>query len=114
MFFISQPKNNLWYVLYVKLGHPIIKCSVMDTFNNETRNSFWPENRNSKVRTVTRSYGFRFGHSDVGKSLHYQDYAKNEWNIEDIQWMNESELKEALYNTYPSIRDVFRHYYLMD
>jgi ADP-ribose pyrophosphatase YjhB (NUDIX family) len=37
-----------------------------------------------------------------------------EENIEDIQWMNESELKEAFYNTYPSIRDVFRHYYLMD
>jgi 8-oxo-dGTP pyrophosphatase MutT (NUDIX family) len=37
-----------------------------------------------------------------------------EENIEDIRWMNELELKEALYNTYPSIRDVFRHYYLMD
>lgn len=37
-----------------------------------------------------------------------------EENIEDIQWMNEVELKEALYNTYPSIRDVFRHYYLID
>lgn len=37
-----------------------------------------------------------------------------EENIEDIKWMNETELKEALYNTYPSIRDVFRHYYLMD
>lgn len=37
-----------------------------------------------------------------------------EENIEDIKWMNESELKEALYNSYPSIRDVFRHYYLMD
>ncbi len=35
-------------------------------------------------------------------------------NIERIEWMNESELKEALYNTYPSIRDVFRHYYMMD
>jgi hypothetical protein len=35
-------------------------------------------------------------------------------NIEDIKWMNESELKESLYNTYPSIRDVFRHYSLMD
>lgn len=37
-----------------------------------------------------------------------------EENIEDIKWMNEVELREALYNTYPSIRDVFRHYYLMD
>ncbi|MCK5103839.1 MAG: NUDIX hydrolase [Cyclobacteriaceae bacterium] len=37
-----------------------------------------------------------------------------EENIEEIKWMDESELKEALYNTYPSIRDVFRHYYLMD
>ncbi len=37
-----------------------------------------------------------------------------EENIEEIEWMNEAELKEALYNTYSSIRDVFRHYYLMD
>jgi len=37
-----------------------------------------------------------------------------EENIEDIRWMDETELKEALYNSYPSIRDVFRHYYLMD
>lgn len=37
-----------------------------------------------------------------------------EENIEDIRWMNEVDLKEALYNTYPSIRDVFKHYYLMD
>jgi 8-oxo-dGTP pyrophosphatase MutT (NUDIX family) len=35
-------------------------------------------------------------------------------NIEDIKWMNEVEIKEAFYNTYPSIRDVFRHYSLMD
>jgi len=35
-------------------------------------------------------------------------------NIEKIKWMNEAELREALYNTYPSIRDVFRHYNLMD
>ena len=35
-------------------------------------------------------------------------------NIEKINWMNETELREALYNTYPSIRDVFRHYNLMD
>ena len=37
-----------------------------------------------------------------------------EENIEDIKWMDEAELKEALYNSYSSIRDVFRHYYLMD
>jgi hypothetical protein len=37
-----------------------------------------------------------------------------EENIEEIRWMSEAELNEALYSTYPSIRDVFRHYYLMD
>jgi len=37
-----------------------------------------------------------------------------EENIEEIRWMNETELKAAFYNTYPSIRDVFRHYYLLD
>jgi len=37
-----------------------------------------------------------------------------EENIEETKWMNEAELKEALYTTYPSIRDVFRHYYILD
>lgn len=56
------------------------------------------------------------------KTYWYKMYCENdsnmkpqiEENIEAIKWMNETELKEAFYNTYPSIRDVFRHYYLMD
>ncbi len=35
-------------------------------------------------------------------------------NIEDIRWMEEKELRNAFYNTYSSIRHVFRHYYAMD
>ncbi len=37
-----------------------------------------------------------------------------EEDIEQIRWMSGRELKQAFYNTYPSIRSVFRRYYQMD
>ena len=37
-----------------------------------------------------------------------------EEDIQDLKWMDETELRKASYNTYPSIRHVFRHYYQMD
>jgi len=37
-----------------------------------------------------------------------------EEDIEDLKWMDERELRQALYNTYPSIRYVFRQYYNQD
>jgi len=36
-----------------------------------------------------------------------------EENIEGLKWMNDVELKQALYNSYPSIRYVFKQYYKM-
>ena len=36
-----------------------------------------------------------------------------EENIVDVQWKGEQELKQAAYNTYPSIRYVFKQYYKM-
>jgi 8-oxo-dGTP pyrophosphatase MutT (NUDIX family) len=36
-----------------------------------------------------------------------------EENIEDLKWMGEEELKQAFYNTYSSIRYVFKQYYKM-
>ena len=32
-------------------------------------------------------------------------------NIEDLRWMDVAEVKQALYNSYPSIRNVLRKYY---
>ena len=34
-----------------------------------------------------------------------------EENIEDLRWMDIAEVKQALYNSYPSIRNVLRKYY---
>jgi hypothetical protein len=31
--------------------------------------------------------------------------------IEEVRWKNAEEIKSALYNSYPSIRQVFRKYY---
>lgn len=39
---------------------------------------------------------------------------QTEEDIEDLKWMDDRELKQALYNTYPSIRYVFRQYYNTD
>ncbi|HBH22721.1 MAG TPA: NUDIX domain-containing protein [Cytophagales bacterium] len=36
---------------------------------------------------------------------------QEEEDIEAIQWMDQKELKQAFYNTYPSIRHVFKKYY---
>ncbi len=37
-----------------------------------------------------------------------------EEDIQELKWMDETELRKAFYNTYPSIRTVFRHYYQQD
>jgi 8-oxo-(d)GTP phosphatase len=69
----------------------------------------WHTYKQNGRRILKKTYWFKMYCTDDS-----QMKPQAEENIEDVQWMNESELKEALYNTYPSIRDVFRHYYLMD
>ena len=79
----------------VKLGKKI--CHTWHTYKQNGR------------RILKKTYWYRMyciDDTDMKPQL--------EENIEEIKWMNETELKEALYNTYPSIRDVFRHYYLID
>jgi ADP-ribose pyrophosphatase YjhB (NUDIX family) len=79
----------------VKIGKKI--CHTWHTYKQNGR------------RILKKTYWYRMYCIDDSKMK-----PQLEENIEDIRWMNETELKEALYNTYPSIRDVFRHYYLMD
>lgn len=79
----------------VKLGKKI--CHTWHTYKQNGR------------RILKKTYWYRMYCIDDSEMK-----PQLEENIEDIKWMNEEELKEALYNTYPSIRDVFRHYYLMD
>ena len=79
----------------VKLGKKI--CHTWHTYKQNGR------------RILKKTYWYRMYCIDDSKMK-----PQVEENIEDLNWMNEGELKEALYNTYPSIRDVFRHYYLMD
>lgn len=69
----------------------------------------WHTYKQNGKRILKKTYWYRMycvDDSDMKPQL--------EENIEEIKWMNETELREALYNTYPSVRDVFRHYYLMD
>lgn len=79
----------------VKIGKKI--CHTWHTYKQNGR------------RILKKTYWYRMycvDDSDMKPQL--------EEKIEEVQWMNETELKEAIYTTYASIRDVFRHYYLMD
>ena len=69
----------------------------------------WHTYKKNGSRILKKTYWYRMYCVDDSKMK-----PQLEENIEDLRWMDESELKEALYNSYPSIRDVFRHYYLMD
>jgi ADP-ribose pyrophosphatase YjhB (NUDIX family) len=79
----------------VKLGKKI--CHTWHTYKQNGR------------RILKKTYWYKMYCIDDSKMK-----PQVEENIEDIKWMNEKDLKEALYNTYPSVRDVFRHYSLMD
>lgn len=69
----------------------------------------WHTYKQNGRRILKKTYWYKMYCTDSS-----QMKPQLEENIEEIQWMNETELKEAFYNTYPSIRDVFRHYYLLD
>ncbi len=69
----------------------------------------WHTYKQNGRRILKKTYWYKMYCTDAS-----QMKPQLEENIEDIRWMNETELKEAFYNTYPSIRDVFRHYYLLD
>jgi len=84
------------------------ECSVKVKLGKKICHTWHTYKQNGK-KILKKTYWYRMYCTDDAMMA-----PQVEENIEDIQWMNESELKEALYNTYPSIRDVFRHYYLMD
>ena len=79
----------------VKLGKKI--CHTWHTYKQNGR------------RILKKTYWFRMYCIDDSNMR-----PQIEENIEETKWMNEIELKEALYNSYPAIRDVFRHYYFME
>ena len=69
----------------------------------------WHTYKQNGRRILKKTYWYRmYCVDDSGMKPQIEE------NIEEIRWMSEAELNEALYSTYPSIRDVFRHYYLMD
>lgn len=69
----------------------------------------WHTYKKNGKRILKKTYWYRMYCVDDSEMM-----PQIEENIEEIRWMDEAELKEALYNSYSSIRDVFRHYYLMD
>ena len=84
------------------------ECNVKVKLGKKICHTWHTYKQNGK-RILKKTYWFRMYCVDDSKMK-----PQLEENIEEIKWMNETELKEAFYNTYPSIRDVFRHYNLMD
>ncbi len=69
----------------------------------------WHTYKQNGKRILKKTYWYKMYCVDDSKMK-----PQVEESIEATEWINEKELREAFYNTYPSIRDVFRHYYLMD
>lgn len=84
------------------------ECNVKVKLGKKICHTWHTYKRNGK-RILKKTYWYRMYCVD---DSHMKPQLEE--NIEDLKWMNEVELKEALYNSYPSIRDVFKHYYLMD
>lgn len=84
------------------------ECSVKVKLGKKICHT-WHTYKQNGQRILKKTYWYRMYCIDDSEMKPQLDE-----NIEEVKWMDETELKEALYNTYPSIRDVFRHYYLMD
>lgn len=84
------------------------ECNIKVKIGNKICHTWHTYKQNGR-RILKKTYWYRMYCVDDSEMK-----PQLEENIEDIQWMNETELKEAIYSTYSSIRDVFRHYYLMD
>lgn len=78
----------------VKLGDKI--CSTWHTYT-----------RNGK-RILKKTTWFTMPCIDDSKMK-----PQMEENIEEVRWMNSREVRQAMYNSYPSIRHVFNQYYKM-
>ena len=81
------------------------ECNIKVKLGERICNTYHTYKRNGK-NILKKTYWFRMDCMD-DSNLKPQE----EENIEEVRWMTHGEVHVALYNSYPSIRQVFRKYY---
>jgi ADP-ribose pyrophosphatase YjhB (NUDIX family) len=81
------------------------ECNIKVKLLDKVCNTYHTYKRNGKnILKKTNWYRMQcLDYSNLKPQLQEQ--------IEEVRWMTAGEIKAALYNTYPSIRHVFRKYY---
>lgn len=81
------------------------ECSIKVKRKEKVCHTFHTYKRNGK-NILKKTYWYRMKCLDDSKMK-----PEEKEQIEDVRWMTSAEIKSALYNSYPSIRQVFRKYY---
>lgn len=81
------------------------ECNIKVKLGEKICNTYHTYKRNGK-NILKKTYWYRMDCID-DSTLKPQ----TEENIEEVRWMTPGEVHAALYNSYPSIRQVFRKYY---
>jgi len=81
------------------------ECNIRVKLKDKVCNSWHTYKRNGK-NILKKTYWYSMDCLDDSEMK-----PQLEENIEDLRWMDMAEVKQALYNSYPSIRNVLRKYY---
>ena len=81
------------------------ECNIKVKLKNKVCNTYHTYKRNGK-NILKKTSWYRMESLDDSK---LKPQLKEQ--IEEVRWMTPREIKAALYNSYPSIRQVFRKYY---
>jgi ADP-ribose pyrophosphatase YjhB (NUDIX family) len=81
------------------------ECNIKVELSEKVCNTYHTYKRNGK-NILKKTHWFRMKCLD---DANLKPEAKEQ--IEEVRWMTPGEIKAALYNSYPSIRHVFRKYY---
>ncbi|MFC2123312.1 NUDIX hydrolase [Bacteroidota bacterium] len=81
------------------------ECNIKVKLKDKVCNSWHTYKRNGK-NILKKTYWYTMDCKDDSKMK-----PQLEENIEDLRWMDIGEVKQALYDSYPSVRNVLRKYY---
>jgi len=81
------------------------ECNIKVLLREKICNTYHTYKRNGK-NILKKTYWYRMECIDDSNLK-----PQIEENIEEVRWMTQGEIHIALYNSYPSIRQVFRKYY---
>lgn len=81
------------------------ECNIKVKLGPKICHTYHTYKRNGK-NILKKTYWYKMDILDDSKMAPQESE-----EIEEVRWMNRSELRAALYNTYPSIRHVFGKYY---